>query len=134
MWRAGPRLLQRWLLLRLLARSNLSLGTQQMNSTLVRYVVLVIGFMVVLQTLGIGFGLQNILFSNFISGLIMILERPVKVGDRIEIAGVEGDVVEIGARSTRLLQSPPPQVYLQAVDASGYAFELETWMAGVKPA
>jgi small-conductance mechanosensitive channel len=48
---------------------------------------------------GIGFGLQN-LASNFTSGLILLLERPVKVGDRLEIDDVWGDVVQINLRTT----------------------------------
>jgi small-conductance mechanosensitive channel len=51
---------------------------------------------------GVGFGLQNIV-ANFISGLIVMFERPVKLGDRVEVAGVEGSVVAIGARATTVL-------------------------------
>lgn len=51
--------------------------------------------------IGIGFASQNIL-SNFISGVIIMIERPVRVGDRIEIEGVEGRVTEIGTRSTKV--------------------------------
>jgi small-conductance mechanosensitive channel len=84
----------------------------------VRYVVLVVGTIVIMQTaginltalsvlagavgVGVGFGLQNIV-SNFISGLIVMFERPIKIGDRVELIGVEGDVIEIGARATRLM-------------------------------
>jgi small-conductance mechanosensitive channel len=52
--------------------------------------------------IGVGFGLQNIA-SNFISGLIILFEQPVKIGDRIAVGSVEGDVVRIGARSTTVL-------------------------------
>jgi small-conductance mechanosensitive channel len=49
--------------------------------------------------IGVGLGLQNIA-SNFASGLILLLERPIKVGDRIEVGNLNGDVVRIGGRST----------------------------------
>jgi small-conductance mechanosensitive channel len=50
---------------------------------------------------GIGFGSQNIV-NNFISGLILLAERPVKVGDLIQIDNIYGNVEHIGARSTRV--------------------------------
>jgi small-conductance mechanosensitive channel len=49
--------------------------------------------------IGVGFGLQPIV-NNFVSGLLLLFEGPVKVGDRVEIAQLNGDVVKIGARST----------------------------------
>ncbi len=49
--------------------------------------------------IGIGFGSQN-LVNNFISGLILLVERPIKVGDLVHVEGTEGWVDEIGARST----------------------------------
>jgi small-conductance mechanosensitive channel len=49
--------------------------------------------------IGLGFGLQNIA-SNFASGLILLLERPIKVGDRIDVGNLNGDVIRIGGRST----------------------------------
>lgn len=51
--------------------------------------------------IGVGFGSQNIM-NNFISGLILLAERPVRVGDVIQIDNVSGVVEQIGARSTRV--------------------------------
>ena len=103
---------------RLLLRTRLDLGARQAAATITHYVVLLLGFLIILQTagvnlttlnvlagavgIGVGFGLQNIV-SNFISGLIIMFERPIKIGDRIVVDDVEGDVVEIGARSTVVL-------------------------------
>jgi small-conductance mechanosensitive channel len=103
---------------RVLARRGFNLGVREATGTIVRYVFIFIGLLVILQTLGIdltalsiltgavglgiGFGLQNIA-SNFISGLIILFERPVRIGDRIAVGDVEGDVIRIGARSTTVL-------------------------------
>ncbi|MEW6211203.1 MAG: mechanosensitive ion channel domain-containing protein [Acidobacteriota bacterium] len=103
---------------RILTRSRLSEGARQAVAAIARYVTLFVGLLVIFQTvgidltalnviagavgLGIGFGLQTI-FNNFISGLIILFERPIKIGDRIEVGNVVGDVIEIGARSTTVL-------------------------------
>ena len=100
---------------RVLGRTHLDLGARIAIGTITRYILLLIGFVIILQTVGInlttlnvlagavgigvGFGLQNVA-SNFISGLIILFERPVKVGDRIEVGKVDGKVISIGARST----------------------------------
>jgi small-conductance mechanosensitive channel len=86
-------------------------------STLTRYGLLLIGFLLALGTLGfdltrvtvlvsalglgIGFGLQQII-NNFVSGLILLFERPVQVGDSIQIGAVSGEVMRIGTRSSTL--------------------------------
>jgi len=110
--------LKRWTARRLAGYTHLDEGLRETIVTLVRYGTLVIGFMVIIQAaginlttfnvlagalgVGVGFGLQNIA-SNFISGLIVMFERPVKLGDRVDIGGVEGSVVAIGARATTVL-------------------------------
>jgi small-conductance mechanosensitive channel len=110
--------IRQWMVERGLSHTHFDYGTRVAMAGIVRYVVLVVGFVVVLQNaginltafsvvagalgVGIGFGLQNI-FSNFISGLIIMLERPIKVGDRVELANLEGTISEIGARRTTVL-------------------------------
>ncbi len=79
-----------------------------------RYFVLMVGIFISLSTLGInlnsltallvgiGFGLQNIT-QNFVSGIIILLERPIKRGDIVDVGQVSGRVLDIRARSTLIL-------------------------------
>jgi len=114
----GTRIIRTYLLGRLLQRTRLDIGIQHAITTITTYVIILIGLVILLQTagidlttlnvlvgalgIGVGFGLQNIV-NNFISGLIILLERPIKIGDRIEVGPIEGDVVKIGGRSTTVL-------------------------------
>ena len=54
-----------------------------------------------LLSVGIGFGLQNVT-SNFIAGIILLFERPIKIGDRVTVGDTEGDVLDINIRSTTI--------------------------------
>ncbi len=115
---AAARFIRKHLVGRLLQRTRLDIGIQHAITTITTYVIILIGLVVLLQTagidlttlnvlvgalgIGVGFGLQNIV-NNFISGLIILLERPIKIGDRIEVGNIEGDVVKIGGRSTTVL-------------------------------
>src|SRR5947199_7799302 len=103
---------------RFLVRSGLDRALQHAIAQIVGYAVLVIGIVIVLDNAGIhlgaltvfagavgvglGFGLKNIA-SNFISGLLILAERPIAIGDRIEVAGITGQVQQIRARSTVIM-------------------------------
>jgi small-conductance mechanosensitive channel len=110
--------LRKWIVYKILAKSKIDLGVRVAVGTIFRYIILVIGLIIVLQTvgidlsavtilagalgIGIGFGLQNIT-NNLVSGIIILFERPIKVGDRIEVGDVSGDVVRISMRSTTII-------------------------------
>jgi len=94
---------------------HLARGVPYAISTMLHYVILLLGFFVALGalgidltkltilvgafTVGIGFGLQNII-NNFVSGLILLFERPIKVGDVIDVGGNVGEVTRIGIRAS----------------------------------
>jgi len=60
-----------------------------------------VGWLVAALGVGLGFGLQEI-FSNFICGLILLIERPIRVGDTVTIDGVTGQVTQINTRSSTI--------------------------------
>ncbi len=109
--------LRQSILARLLARGHFDLSTRETVGTLSYYTIFAIGVIIILDGtgiklssfavlagamgVGVGFGLQNI-FSNFISGLIVMFERPAKLGDHVVVGGLEGDVMRIGMRATTL--------------------------------
>jgi small-conductance mechanosensitive channel len=112
---AASRLLQQVLLTRLLHHLHIAEAQKFALGRFVTYLFLLGGLFVSLQSLGVnlsslvvfggavgvgvGLGLQN-LVSNFVSGLILLIEQPIRIGDRIETKDTFGDVVRIAARST----------------------------------
>src|SRR5271166_4379586 len=104
---------------------HLAAGIPYAISTILHYVILLIGFFVALGalgidltkvtllagafTVGIGFGLQNVI-NNFVSGLILLFERPIKVGDVIEVGGNVGEVTRIGIRASVIRTSDGSEV------------------------
>ena len=111
------RLIQRWFDGKVLARTQLDSGVKNSIKSGVGYVGFFIAALVGISwagfnlsnialiagalSVGIGFGLQNIV-NNFVSGIIMLIERPIKVGDIIAVAGSEGFVRKINVRATEL--------------------------------
>jgi small-conductance mechanosensitive channel len=114
----GSEWIRRFLVRKILVKRDMALGTRESIGTIVKYILIVAGIFSILQTngidlsafgvlagaigVGIGFGLQNIT-NNFISGLIILFEQPIKIGDRIEVGDVNGDVVKISSRSTTVI-------------------------------
>lgn len=101
----------------ILSRISLPRGVPGTISTLLHYLIIFIGFLIALSAagiewsrfallagalgVGIGFGLQNVV-NNFISGLILLFERPIQVGDTIEVGELLGEVKRIGIRSSTI--------------------------------
>ncbi len=98
-----------------LKESGLSTGAKGSVITISTYVIWSVGILISLSvfglnttslavvfgalSIGLGFGLQNI-FNNFVSGLILLFERPIQVGDVVEVGGVWGEVKKINVRAT----------------------------------
>lgn len=111
------RLFQRWLARNVLSRVRADVGVRHSITTGIGYTGVAIAALAGVTTagfnlaslaivagalsLGIGFGLQNIV-SNFVSGLILLVERPIKVGDFIETGSHVGTIKKISVRATEL--------------------------------
>ena len=109
------RTLQKLLTDQVLARRQVETGVRHAMARLVHYVIVFLGFLLALSVLGldltkltimlsalgvgIGFGLQGVV-NNFVSGIILLFERPVRVGDMVEITGRWAMIKRIGLRST----------------------------------
>jgi small-conductance mechanosensitive channel len=103
-----------------LRRTDIGPGSAFAFSKVIQYAVVTIGLLISFQLIGldlssltvlvgaigigIGFGLQT-LTSNFIAGVVILFERPITVGDRVQVGGVEGDVTEINMRATTVLST-----------------------------
>ncbi len=113
----SSRIINRFMLKPLLGRFSIDEGIRYNLIRINNYLIMIIGAIVAFQfigidlsglavifgllSVGIGFGLQNVT-SNFISGLILLFERPIKIGDRVTVGDTEGDVIDINIRSTTI--------------------------------
>ena len=109
------RLLRGMLRRNVFRRTHLNIGTQETICRILHYIIMSMGFFIAIQQVGvdlttlaaisavlmvgIGLGLQNIT-SNFTSALILLFERPVQVGDFVEVGGVQGRIRVIKTRSS----------------------------------
>ncbi len=133
----GARIVRNVLLSRVFPRLKVETGVAHALANLSGYFMLTLGLLVGLQVsgidlttltvlfgalgVGIGFGLQS-LAANFVAGLVILLERPIQVGDRIQIGDLHGRVYRISVRSTEVLTNdeiavivPNSQIVMQQV-------------------
>ncbi|MBY0550758.1 MAG: mechanosensitive ion channel [Candidatus Obscuribacterales bacterium] len=110
-----------------LAKSSLDAGAQNSIGLVLHYITVGIGAMIILNTagiettaltvaagavgLGLSLGLQTVA-KNFVGGVILLFERPIRPGDRIQIAGVTGDVTKIALRSTTVKTGEQTEVVI----------------------
>ena len=105
-------------IMRIFEKTDLPESLEYGLARIMGYVFIVIGWYMALQfvgvdlsslaliaggiSVGVGFGLQNII-NNFVSGIIIFAERPITIGDRVEVSGIAGRVVKISLRSTTVI-------------------------------
>lgn len=139
----ATRALQRWLEERFLPETNLDTGVRSSIGTGAGYIGVILAALIALSyvglnlqnvaivagalSVGIGFGLQSII-NNFVSGLILLVERPIKVGDRIEVGTRMGVVKRINVRATEIATYDNLSVIVPNADLiSG---QVVNWMHG----
>jgi small-conductance mechanosensitive channel len=128
------------------AHPGLDVGVQAAIDTLLHYIITLIGIYVALQTLRLDFGALAVLFGglglglglglqplivNFTSGLIMLFERQVKVGDVINLGEKQGEVVRISMRSTIVRTADGLHIILPNGDFINQ--KVENWTLGHQP-
>ncbi len=135
---------RRLLLNYILSKTPMDLSVRHAVATFSQYLIVTVGFLLLLQSaaevdltmlgvvaaavgVGVGFGLQNIA-NNFISGIFILFERPIKVGDRIEVGEVHGHVVRIAARATTVRTNDNIDIIIP--NSSFTSFNVINWSHG----
>lgn len=135
---------RRLLLNYILDKTPLDLSVRHAVATSAQYLIVIVGFLLLLQSaaeidltmlglvaggvgVGVGFGLQNIA-NNLISGFFILFERPIKVGDRIEVGEVHGHVVHIAARATTVRTNDNIDIIIP--NSSFTSFNVINWSHG----
>lgn len=128
----------------ILNKTPMDLSVRHVVATSAQYLIVTVGFLVLLQSaakvdltmlgvvaaavgVGVGFGLQNIA-NNLISGIFILFERPIKVGDRIEVGEVHGHVVHIAARATTVRTNDNIDIIIP--NSSFTSFNVINWSHG----
>ena len=135
---------RRLLLNYILNKTPMDLSVRHAVATSAQYLIVTLGFLFLLQSaaqvdltmlgvvaaglgVGVGFGLQNIA-NNLISGFFILFERPIKVGDRIEVGEVHGHVVHIAARATTVRTNDNIDIIIP--NSSFTSFNVINWSHG----
>ena len=136
-------LIRRFFVQRLLQRTHFDPSLQYAIGKITSYLFITLGFFIALQVnnvnlssltviagavgVGVGFGLQNII-NNFVSGLIILAERPITIGDRIEVGSVLGQVTRINLRSTTVVTNDNISIIVPNSDFISHA--VTNWSYG----